>query len=71
MSYVRNWKHANEEEFVSALKTQVHKERSTQEILVSNILNLHRRVAMAVEIDDATEWIQLMLERETVAAIPE
>ena len=39
--------------------------------MVSNILNLRRKVAMEVEIDKATEWLQLMLEEAAIAAVLE
>lgn len=39
--------------------------------MISNILNLHRKVAMEAEIDKATKWLQLMLEGLAIVAVLE
>ncbi len=70
-SYNLNWKHANEEEFLEQLRSQLDEERVTYQHLVSEVLNSEKESAMPEELDRAADMIQNTLTQATLRAVPE
>ncbi len=70
-SYNLNWKHANEEEFLEHLKSQLEEEKDTYQCLVSETLNSEKETATPEELDRAAIIIQNTLTQAAIRAIPE